>query len=106
MERLNRQSYFLWRLTTIPFYLVANWAESGEALGAMFGFLCVAIAIETVLVIGRLHDLNYSGWISIPFLLVALFVPPLGMIAGLYLLFKKGTEGKNKYGEDPLTITQ
>lgn len=44
----------------------------------------------------RLHDLNLSGW----FLLLT-FVPMIGGIFSLYLLFAKGTEGRNDYGYQP-----
>lgn len=44
----------------------------------------------------RLHDTNRSGW----FYLIG-FIP----VVGLYLYFvcaQKGTEGPNRFGEDPL----
>ena len=67
----------------------------------------------------RLHDLNWSGWlVLLPLLGWVLFsvsarveVPGLmivgglllllGGILGLLMLFMAGTDGPNKYGEDP-----
>ena len=49
--------------------------------------------------IRRLHDLNRSGWF-----LIAAIIPLLNFVLGIYLLFFKGTEGYNQYGEDPLAI--
>ena len=47
------------------------------------------------LAVRRLHDLNSSGW----FLLIS-FVP-FGQLLILWLMFKKGTDGVNDYGEPP-----
>jgi uncharacterized membrane protein YhaH (DUF805 family) len=47
------------------------------------------------LAIRRLHDLNISGWwILISFI-------PSGQLIILWLMFKKGSSGTNKYGEPP-----
>jgi uncharacterized membrane protein YhaH (DUF805 family) len=45
--------------------------------------------------IRRLHDLNASGWY------VLLTFAPFGQFLILWLMFKKGTEGVNRYGEPP-----
>lgn len=45
----------------------------------------------------RLHDLNYSGWYQLLGL-----VPIINIILGLFMLFKRGTQGPNDYGPDPL----
>jgi len=50
-----------------------------------------------MLIIRRLHDLNKSGW----FCLIAL-VPYINILFSIYVLFFKGTDGPNQYGEDPL----
>ena len=47
------------------------------------------------LAIRRLHDLNASGWY------VLLTFAPFGQLLILWLMFKKGTEGPNKYGPPP-----
>lgn len=47
------------------------------------------------LAIRRLHDLNTSGWY------VLLTFAPFGQLLILWLMFKKGTEGPNKYGPPP-----
>lgn len=44
----------------------------------------------------RLHDMDYSGWLCL-----LLIVPIANFVLGLMLLFKGGTEGKNKYGKQP-----
>ena len=47
--------------------------------------------------IRRCHDLNLSGW----WLLIG-FIPYLGILWSLYLMCKRGTVGKNNYGQDLL----
>ena len=47
--------------------------------------------------IRRLHDLNRSGY----FILLG-FVPIVNFLLEIYLLFFRGTDGANDYGEDPL----
>lgn len=44
----------------------------------------------------RLNDLNHSGW----WVLIS-FVPFVGILYGLYLLFAPGTRGSNEYGPAP-----
>jgi inner membrane protein yhaI len=47
--------------------------------------------------IRRLHDIGLSGY----FVLLAL-IPLVSLGFMLYILFKKGTDGDNAYGPDPL----
>jgi uncharacterized membrane protein YhaH (DUF805 family) len=47
------------------------------------------------LAVRRLHDLNSSGW----FVLISFI--PFGQLLILWLMFKKGTDGVNDYGEPP-----
>lgn len=49
-------------------------------------YCCFSILVCNV---RRLHDLGYSGW------LVLLFIIPLWSLA---IIFRKGNEGNNKYG--------
>ena len=44
----------------------------------------------------RLHDVNRSGW----WLLIVLTI--IGILVLLYWLAKKGTDGSNNFGENPL----
>lgn len=53
--------------------------------------------------IRRFHDLNLSGWVYLPFLILGL-VPLLNVIvwiAFIVVMCLKGTTGENKYGNDP-----
>ena len=49
------------------------------------------------LMIRRLHDLDKGGiWALLN------FIPAVNIIFGIYLLCAKGTDGYNRFGEDPL----
>ena len=90
-------------------------------------FTCIFILVaQIMLAIRRLHDLNYSGWYyllwlifimiasttykvadktdNIYFLICSLIFDLLCLAFSLCMLFKKGTVGTNKYGADPLSI--
>lgn len=58
-------------------------------------FMYISIFQYLPLAIRRLHDLNASGWY------VLLTFAPFGQFLILWLMFKKGTEGPNKYGNPP-----
>jgi uncharacterized membrane protein YhaH (DUF805 family) len=45
----------------------------------------------------RLHDTNHTGWWQVIDL-----VPIIGFLVLVYLLVQSGTDGPNKYGEDPV----
>ena len=55
----------------------------------------VSIA-DIMLYIKRAHDRNHTGW----YILLTM-IPFIGIIWSSELLFFKGTEGTNQYGEDP-----
>lgn len=46
--------------------------------------------------IRRLHDVGLSGW----FVLINI-IPYLGFLIMMFFMLKKGTDGPNRYGEDP-----
>lgn len=56
----------------------------------LIAFICL-IAYFSVTV-RRIHDANFSGWLIIGFIIF----PPL-----MLMTYLPGTEGDNKYGEDP-----
>lgn len=66
----------------------------GEILG--LGALIITHLILFYSVIKRLHDLDKSGWWSL-----LILIPKLNFAFTIYLLFAKGTEGANRFGEAP-----
>ncbi|MDM8336289.1 DUF805 domain-containing protein [Mediterranea massiliensis] len=77
-------------------------AGSGSAAGSAFGLLIGVVAIIAAIWfslaqgIKRLHDLDKSGW-----LILICYIPFVGWIFALYMLFADGTVGPNQYGPDP-----
>jgi uncharacterized membrane protein YhaH (DUF805 family) len=70
-------------------------AESG--FGLLSGLFSIATLLPTVAVtVRRLHDTDRSAWWLLLFL-----VPLVGLLL-LVLLARKGTEGDNRFGSDPL----
>jgi len=59
-------------------------------------FLLIYILQYFPLSVRRLHDLNESGWY------VLLTFVPFCQFFILWLMFRKGTQGTNKYGEPPI----
>jgi len=50
-----------------------------------------------MLIIRRWHDLGKSGWLSL-----LMLIPLLNLLVLIFLWVKKGTDGPNAYGDDPL----
>ncbi|MFL6465885.1 MAG: DUF805 domain-containing protein [Bryobacteraceae bacterium] len=108
--RVNRARYFGRTLAiTAAIVLVAlvsgaflglTMGSNGQQLAGTVGFI-IGLAGQILCafqVVQRLHDLDKPGthyWL--------LLVPFYNIYLSLCLLFSKGTEGPNHYGEDPLT---
>lgn len=101
--RINRAKYFfiplILGIITIPFYLMAEYAHS-SILFTLYVVLSILVYIINVCItVQRLHDIERSG-----FHYFLLWIPIYNIYLSLILLFKKGTDGPNEYGEDPLLI--
>ncbi len=66
----------------------------------VIGWSAIVMIICSVLIfiqfIKRLHDINLSGWFSI-----INFIPYIGALFGLIVVFIDSSRGPNKYGTDP-----
>ena len=104
--RINRQRIWigglLLGLSMIPVVILfAILAQIGSFL-ATIGILLYFAAIigvsiaNIMLYIKRAHERNRTGW----YMLLTM-IPFIGIIWSIELLFFKGTEGTNQYGEDP-----
>lgn len=95
--RLGRLDYFTSSLVSTMLWLVfvliaaktgkAAFAGFGMFLSAIYGVRCIAL---------RLHDTGRNGWLSL-----ILFVPVLGGLMALALLFLRGDNDDNEYGTVP-----
>lgn len=105
--RLNRAKFLVGTLLiviiSISFFL--NLADT-KAISdvskdwlAWIGLILI-LYVQTILYIKRFHDLNWSGWN-----VVGLLIPLVDIYLLIYLIFIRGSSGKNKYGLDPLSGT-
>jgi uncharacterized membrane protein YhaH (DUF805 family) len=107
--RLGRLQYFIntliirfasimaGTLLFVPFVLTKD--PSAIMLGAvLFGVFFIAGTVVCIMqAVRRLHDMEMSGSMYLLCL-----VPLANIYLAIILLFKKGTEGANQYGEDPV----
>jgi uncharacterized membrane protein YhaH (DUF805 family) len=119
--RIGRLTYF-WRYTAIVLVIILAvvvtfvLARTSGIFAALLllvpvgGLACVA---QTMLVIRRLHDLDFSGWwclalfsvngvggrmLHSPDYAVIVSGAVIGLAPSLLLWFKRGTEGPNRFG--------
>jgi uncharacterized membrane protein YhaH (DUF805 family) len=103
--RASRKEYVI-RIILIPIFFIIinlNWEyldnnKSWFFLITAWGFLIIIWILMLQyfpLAVRRLHDLNLSG-----FCVLVSFIP-FGLLLMLLLIFKKGTDGVNDYGEPP-----
>ena len=107
--RLNRQAYIfrgLFLSLTLGFIeTVLTLCADENVMGVLDIFmLLIALACSILsfwaglaLNVRRLHDLDKSGW-----WLLVMCIPFVNFFLGIYILFFKGTKGRNQYGDDPL----
>ena len=113
--RLNRKRYIL-RCLALGLIIMAIYillmviafttaeTQMGNGLPMMGAFSASYILYLPFIIAGyllairRLHDLDLSA-----FFILLSFVPVVSFFFTLYLIFKKGTEGPNSYGPDPLS---
>lgn len=105
--RLNRKSYiyrsiFLSLVLGIIQLILELATAAIEALELLFAVMILVLCIfgfvaGIMMLARRLHDLDKSGW-----WMLLLCVPLVNILFYIYILFFKGTEGPNQYGDDPL----
>jgi uncharacterized membrane protein YhaH (DUF805 family) len=101
-------AFFLFLAIPIVMVIVGMMNDSdgltftGLALG---GLIVLALFIPGLSVTARrLHDLDYSGWWYLLYLVLSNF-PYVGFavtIGGLVFVCRRGTKGPNRFGDDPL----
>ena len=103
--RASRKEYIVKLITIIIIFFILQLNLEYEnphnnwffiiILGISVVLAWIAIFQYFPLAVRRLHDFNVEGW----FVLIS-FVP-FGQLLILWLMFKKGTDGVNDYGEPP-----
>lgn len=102
--RSSRKEYFYKFIISLGFFILTSYTVEKCVEDNLFTVIyttsiCIIITIVIIqyfpLCIRRLHDLNTSGWY------VLLTFAPFGQLLIFWLMFKKGTDGDNKYGSPP-----
>jgi uncharacterized membrane protein YhaH (DUF805 family) len=110
IKRLNRSSYILTIFVSmfifvgigLFFSMIFNailgpidptMPDSPHPLG-LIPFMVLWFVYFGFCTVRRFHDQNLSGWLTIP-----VFIPCVGLIFGILLVFIKGSDGSNKYGQ-------
>ncbi len=87
--RLGRKQYLIYCLALLSLALVVGAASNKQIFTWVILVLYILFIIQTI---KRLHDINLSGWWAL-----LVLIPIVNLFAGAWTLFKKGTNGKNKY---------
>jgi uncharacterized membrane protein YhaH (DUF805 family) len=94
--RIGRMTYLKYQAGICALFLCISVASI--VIGIALLILLLPLTWSTLAVsVKRNHDLNYSGW----WLLLWTWLPIIGWTYPIYLLFARGTEGSNKYGDAP-----
>jgi uncharacterized membrane protein YhaH (DUF805 family) len=98
--RMRRRNYLLIIIPiNLLLFILGELLENSVEPNLMIYFLVVMLFLSTLTVfqiIKRLHDIGRKGiyWLVI-------FVPVLNIGFALWLCYKDGEIGENKYGQDP-----
>ena len=96
--RAPRSEY--WNFTL--FLIVVSIALAAAGLDQVGSFFSIATLLPSLAVgVRRLHDTDRSGW-----WLLLLLVPLVGMIVLIVWFVRPGTQGANRFGDDPLQQAQ
>ena len=109
--RLNRKAYWyraivLYLTGLVSFIILGAALEISDTNALGYPFIIVAFVVMMCSYVGlwclcvrRMHDLDKSGWWLLLFCL-----PLVNIWLSILICFIKGTEGPNRYGEDPLKL--
>ncbi|MDO4224086.1 MAG: DUF805 domain-containing protein [Acinetobacter sp.] len=106
--RARRREYWGFFIFSLPITITANFATT--KIGEIICFIILlAIFLPAIsLEVRRLHDINKSGWFALYHFLT--LIPVIGewlsIIITITLGCISGTQGANRFGEDPLLENQ
>ena len=104
--RLSRLSYLVTQVIigvvpiALPFFALLAFLGVSGFLILLFGALVIGVLVivfSTIASIKRFHDLGRPWW-----WVVGTIIPVYNFYLIIELFFKRGTEGANRYGADPL----
>lgn len=102
--RARRMEYWMFGLFNMIFAFAAmvidnilGTAVEGVGYGMVYALYLLAMFVPGLAVtVRRLHDVGKSGWMYL-----VIFIPIIGVIWLLVLLFTDGDSGTNEYGPSP-----
>ncbi|GLZ89327.1 hypothetical protein Pres01_53780 [Metapseudomonas resinovorans] len=101
--RIGRVRYLGWSMALMLAFLpiggviLGSFALSDALAGLLTLVACLALVVVSVCIgVQRIHDIGWSGW-----LWLLNFVPIVGSVFALLMLFMPGTDGPNRYGPPP-----
>ncbi|HEY0770786.1 MAG TPA: DUF805 domain-containing protein [Sphingobacteriaceae bacterium] len=102
--RARRKEYWMFTLINFIFSVGAivmdnalGLAVDGIGYGPVYGIYLLGILVPSIAVcVRRLHDVGKSGWMTL-----IIFIPIIGAIWLLVLLFTDSMPGTNEYGPNP-----
>jgi len=104
--RLNRAKFtvyfFIFFFVYAAIFFALYQMPSDSALVIVLGILAstLYLLVLVMITVKRAHDINWSGaWCGL------MLIPVAYIVFLIMLMIKDGTEGPNKYGEDPLGRT-
>tara|TARA_B110000014_G_scaffold232113_1_gene194586 strand:+ start:291 stop:695 length:405 start_codon:yes stop_codon:yes gene_type:complete len=84
-------------ITAVVDVFADTWSDE-LSIGIFSGIYILAMFCPLLALIVRRHrDINLSGWWCL-----LLIVPIVGPLWSIFIICKKGTDGANKFGSDPL----
>lgn len=94
---LTLVSWLLAYVLLIPVIVLTAFPVVAEVTPIVYLAGLVLLGIATYMVtIRRLHDMGNSGWLALLW-----FVPLISLVWWIVLLIGPGTDGPNKYGQEP-----
>lgn len=104
--RSSRREYCSFLLASIFLVILSEALSVARELIPILKFGPVAVLSLIALMwpsitIRRMHDIGFSGWFAIGFL-----IPWVGLAVQLGLVLLKGSAGPNKYGADPMVLAR
>ena len=99
--RLRLPFFFFEVLIVVGIMFMFTGTEDASLLGGILGFVFngAGIALGFCSIVRKFHDFDWGG-VSI----FLLFIPIVNIVIALMLLFRSGTRGNNKHGDELLDV--
>ncbi len=100
--RSSRSEYWWWALFAVIGYIAAAVIDTIIGTYPLLYVIWALVVILSGLAVSvrRLHDLDKSGW----WVLIG-FIPLIGGIIIIFWFVRRGSDGPNQFGEDPLLVS-